>query len=336
MGLENLEAVDEKEYGKLIAKVLISGDDHLSDKKHGFHNDYPEESFYYFKMLGDFCIENEITHWISLGDFTFGQFKDLSYKFRVEEECKRQYDFLNGNRWVIKGNHDKSSTGMTEYEYFLKKGYFKGSELLQIGGLNINMVDHDCYKTTDILVEDNKQNIILTHGYFTFKGEKLDFSDSVLLDNMTKWYGCPLIVCGHIHTPMPVLKGFINDGNGQACTTQVHYLPCLSRPAYITSGNPEYGYVSIIRVYELGIKYDIVPIKLWDEDKSFNLELIKKKIEDKESKESRVDLKDIVKTLNKHSFNAGLNPEDKIMSNNSIPDNVKSAACEYLKQAYNK
>lgn len=99
----SLENVDK---GKLIAKVLISGDDHLKSKHHGQHVDYAKESFYYFKMLGDYCLENEITHWIGLGDLTYGRFNSLEYRDMVEEELNRQNKILNGNRWIIKGNHE--------------------------------------------------------------------------------------------------------------------------------------------------------------------------------------------------------------------------------------
>lgn len=326
----SLENVDK---GKLIAKVLISGDDHLKSKHHGQHVDYAKESFYYFKMLGDYCLENEITHWIGLGDLTYGRFNSLEYRDMVEEELNRQNKILNGNRWIIKGNHDESSSGMTEYEYFLKKGYFRGSELLQIGGLNINMVDYNKYNSTEVLVEDNKQNILLTHGYFTFKGGKLDFGESVLLDNMTQWFGCKLIICGHIHTKT-MLHGFINDGKGNACETQVCYLPCLSRPSYLMSGNPEVGQVVVIEVYENSIDAKIEDIKLLPLNESFNLDHI---LDEQNRKEimTQVDLKDIVGKLDDYNFNGTLNPEDVIMSMSEVPEVVRKKACEYIKQSYN-
>lgn len=317
--------------GKLLAKILISGDDHLSSKNHGQHVDYAKESFYYFKMLGDYCKDNQITHWIGLGDLTYGRFTSLEYRDMVEEEFKRQNEILNGNRWILKGNHDSASYGMTEYEYFLKKGYFKGSQLLQIGSLNINMVDYGKYNTTPVLVEDNKQNILLTHGYFAFKGGKYDFGEPVLLDNMTQWFGIPFMICGHIHS-RTLLKGFINK-DGQATTTQVHYLPCLSRPSYLMSGNPEKGQVVIITVYENRMLYDEIHLDLLPLEESFNLERIKEMQLKKEALEhNHVNLSDIVNKLATYDYSYA-NPEDIIMSQTQFSLEVRQKACELLKQA---
>lgn len=324
----------EDNRGKLIANILISGDDHLKSKNHGQHVDYAKESFHYFKMLGDYCASNDITHWIGLGDLSYGRFTSLEYRDMVEEELRRQNDILKGNRWIIKGNHDEASYGMTEYEYFLKKEYFKGSELLQIGPLNLNMVDYGKYKETPILVEATRQNMILTHGYFAFKGGKYDFGEPVLLDDMHEWYGCPFIICGHIHQ-RNVLTGFINDGNGHACKTTIHYLPCLSRPAYMMSGNPEQGQVVVLNVYENYINYNEVQIDLLPLEESFNIEGIMEEQQKKSAVNSvKVDLKDIVAQLAQYDYSYA-NPEDVIMAQQNIPDVVKQKACEYLKAAHN-
>lgn len=323
--------------GKLLAKILLSGDDHLKSKNHGQHIDYASESFHYFKSLGDFCEENNVTHWIGLGDLTYGRFNSLEYRDQVEEEFQRQNRILNGNRWIIKGNHDSASYGMTEYEYFLKKGYFKGSQILQIGNLNLSMVDFGKYNETDVLIEDdpNKKNIILTHGYFAFKGGKYNFGEPVILNDMHNWSGAELIICGHIHTKA-VLNGVINDATGTGHATTVIYLPCLSRPAYMQAGNPEVGEVMLINVYEHLIECNIVELKLLPLEESFNLEKIKEEQAKKEAAiGKRVNIKDIVEELS--AFKDGnlfsQNPEDEIMANKEIPLAVKNKACEYLKLA---
>lgn len=321
--------------GKLLAKILISGDDHLKSKNHGQHINYAEESFNYFKGLGDLCEERGITHWIGLGDLTYGRFNSLEYRDQVEEEFRRQNKILNGNRWIIKGNHDSASYGMTEYEYFLKKGYFKGSQILQIGDLNISMVDFGKYKDTPVVIEPNKQNIILTHGYFAFKGGKYTFGDPVILNDMSQWAGASLIVCGHIHTKA-ALEGVITDAEGVGHDTKVIYLPCLARPAYMQSGNPEKGEVMQIDVYEHLIDCNIIELDLLPLEESFNIEKIKEEQAKKEaSAGKRVNIQDIVKELS--SYNDGkysfANPEDVIMAQTGISDAVKAKACDYLKYA---
>jgi len=321
--------------GKQLAKILISGDDHLKSKNHGQHIDYAKESFNYFKGLGDLCIERGITHWIGLGDLTYGRFNSLEYRDLVEEEFRRQNNILKGNRWIIKGNHDSASYGMTEYEYFLKKGYFKGSQILQIGNLNLSMVDFGKYNDTEVKIEPDKENIILTHGYFAFKGGKYNFGEPTILDDMKQWAGASMIVCGHIHTKA-ALEGVIIGEDGEGHKTSVIYLPCLSRPAYIQAGNPEKGEVMEITVYENKVESNIIELDLLPLEQSFNIEKIKEEQAKKEAAAGkRVNIQDIVKELS--SYNDGKfsfsNPEDIIMAQTGVPDLVKKKACDYLKYA---
>ena len=307
-------------------RVMFTGDDHLSAKNYGGHYNYPEESLHYFKVLTGFAKEFGVTHWIGLGDFTYGRFgADLDYRKRVEDELAEQSKVVNGNRWIIKGNHDKASSGMTEYEFYAGR-MFKTSEDLDLGNLIIHMKDYG--DTSGVDVSDGKVHVIATHGLFTFKNSNLpNFGTAVELDDKADWFGIPYIICGHIHEEH-ILQGYVGNGTG-AYPTIVHYLPCLSRPAYHGEDTPTKGAVSFIDVYEDGSlqynrhEFDLLPI-----GQCFN---IQKMDSEKEHKEHiSIDLSDITKNLVEKKISAG-NPEDVIMGMEDINIKYRKKAVELLK-----
>lgn len=318
----------------LIANVMISGDDHLSSSARGYHVDYSKESLYYFKLLGDLAEKEGVTHWIKAGDLTYGRFGNLEYRDAVEQEFARHNKIVNNNLWIVKGNHDSASYGMTEYEYFLKKGYFKKSEILHIGNVNINMVDFGKQKETVVRLDEESTNVIVTHGYYSFEGKTLNVGKPFMLDNFEKWYGAEYIVCGHIHQRHVITGSIRRDGLPDLETT-VHYLPCLSRPDYIKKGNPTQGSVVFLKIYDdkpteyIEHMIDLLPL-----EQSFDLEAIKQDIEQLEIKtEASIKLDDVVAELENHPSVIG-NPEDIIMGMNKIPVEYRNKAIELLKMAY--
>lgn len=318
--------------GNLLYRLMISGDDHLSSKNYGGHRDYAQESLDYFIYLRKLAEQYKATHWIGLGDFSYGRFTTLEYRREVEAELDIQNKLLNGRRYVIKGNHDKASYGMTEYEYYLSRGRFKGSERLELGNLVIDMRDYGDLSGVD--VSDGKKHILLTHGFFTFDNTSLpDYGVSTKLDNKHDWYGLDWILCGHIHEEH-VLEGFISNGNGRTAQSRVHYLPCLSRPSYHREQTPVKGAVDFIDVYDDGNYYiNRLEIDLLPLEKSFDIEAINKEAEHKEA--IRIDLSDVVKSLNNHEIAVG-NPEDIIMSREDIPLKYRQKAVELLKTGVDK
>ena len=313
-----------------LARVLFYGDDHLSSKQYGGHVDYPNESLYYYKYIGNLAEQLEATHIIGLGDFTYGRFNTLEYRNEVENELKRQYNLVNGNIWKLKGNHDKASYGMTEYEYYLGKGMFKGTNdgaaKLEIGNVVIDLRDYGHEEPVDLT--NNKKHILAVHGYYVFKNSNLQTFNGVAkyLDELSGFYGVDFILAGHIHEEHR-LQGYISDGNGNTYPTVVHYLPCLSRPAYHGDKTPTRGCVDYIDIFNDGTydfntyEFDLLPI-----EKSFDIESIAKKKE-KKSVELAIDLSDIVKNLTDHKIDVA-NPEDVIMAQENIPLKYREKAKE--------
>lgn len=316
----------------ILAKIVISGDPHLSSKNYGAHQNYPNESLYYYNLVGDIIEERQATHSVELGDFSYGRFHTLDYRLKVEEQLNRHLKLVNGNRWEIKGNHDQASYGTTEFEYYLSRGMFRGSEYIKIGNVNINMVDFGKYNETDVVLGgDDEINVILTHGYFTFENSKMPaYGDPIILDNFEKWYGADYIICGHIHQEH-MLEGAIKNSNGDSHECVVHYLPCLTRPSFLEDGNPTIGTVVMLTIYDDNtMLYETIDVPLLPLEQSFNLALREKKKAHKEH--VHVDVSDVVNQLASHKRVVG-NPEDIIMAKEDIPEKYRLKAVKLLMNA---
>ena len=312
---------------QVIARVMVDGDIHLSSKNYGGHIDYPQETLYYAKLLIDIFKNYAATHRINSGDFSYGRFSTLEYRLEVEKLLREMLEISHGRYWIVKGNHDKANYGMTEYEYYLNSNLFKGSESLSIGKLHIHMRDYNDF--TPIDTSEDGTHVLITHGYFLFENSNLpDYGVATKLDNMKEWYGLDYILCGHIHEEH-IISGYISNGEGRSHPCTVHYLPCLSRPAYHGEDTPTVGSIDFIDVYDDGqVQFNRLPINLLPIEQSFDIERIKKEKESKEVR--RVDLSDVVNGLNNHEITVG-NPEDVIMAKANIPLKYREKAVELLK-----
>lgn len=318
----------------IIARIGVYGDIHLNSKNYGAHRDYPAESLEYFTEITRVTREKQLTHLIGLGDFSFGRFHTLEYRLAVERNLEEQFKLTQGNRFEIKGNHDAAGYGFTERDYYVEKGLLRPSTNLQIGNLNLNMVDYGKTDTcTPIIIDDDAHvNMILAHDFFKFRDTPMaNFGQAIELDNYTNWFGVDYIVLGHVHKIMK-FKGYIVK-DSTVHETVVDYLGCMTRPSYRDGYMDEEGHMLIITVFDDGnIDIDTEIIKLWSLEDSFNLEVKQKQAEKKEEKEARVDISDIVKQLDAHDRNVG-NPEDIIAGMEGIDEKYKNKAIDLLKSA---
>lgn len=316
----------------LLARFMISGDDHFSAINRGQHRDYPKEVLYYQEMLLDIAKKYGVTHWVKAGDLTYGKFTDLNYRDLVDDMLTRQQEQVKGNFWIIKGNHDESSGGMTEYEYYLKKEKFKGKENITLGNLSLSMLDYSKirsgFEKQDVNIVDGQTNIIITHGYLSFSGANLNLGNPILIDDMEKWYGANYIICGHIHQRY-LLKGSIAKEN-RSIETVIHYLPCLARPAYFKDGNAEEGSIVLLDVFDDKCEYHELPIKLLPLNESFDIEAIM--AEELHNENTHIEVSDIVANLISHERVVG-NPEDIILAKTEIPLEYREKAIELLQGA---
>jgi len=313
----------------LLAKYFVTGDDHYSSNNRGNHKDYSYETLYYARKKLDIAKERGITHWISTGDFTYGRFNRLEYRIEVEKILQEQRNLTNGNHYMIKGNHDISNKGMTEYEYYLDKGMFKSGTNITVGNCNINMVDHGKHETTDVIIEEGKTNLLFTHGCFTFNTSNYFKNfNPIILDNFEKWFGIDMIISGHIHT-RTIVDGVMYKGN-RGKKLLIDYLPCLSRPEYKNGDNEEIGYVAIVEVYDDTVKYEVIEFPLLPLEESFALEKMKKDMEHKET--IRINMGNVVSSVNSFDRNIG-NPEDIINGKMDVSKEIRDKAIELYRNA---
>lgn len=318
----------------LLARIGIGGDSHLNSKSYGAHRDYPKESLEYFCEITKTIEELGLTHFIGAGDFTFSRFHSLEFREAVEAQLNKQMELLNGNRYEVFGNHDEAGYGMTERDYYIKKGLIKPSTNFTVGNLHVSMIDYGKLNESEMNIgtEVNAVNIAVAHDFYKFKTTKTaDFGKAIILDDLEKLYGLDYLVCGHVHKIMG-FDGTITKDNIPH-NLHVEYPGCPTRPAYREGYMDNVGHIVVFSLYDDGkVTFEIKEFELWPIDKSFNLELKKEEAEKKLEKENRVDISDIVKQLDLHDRNVG-NPEDIIESLKDVPDNYKNKALNLLKSA---
>lgn len=320
----------------LIARIGIYGDIHLSSKNYGAHRDYPNESLNYFRNITKIAEEGRFTHLIGCGDFSFGRFGTLEYRLAVEEELQKQCNLTKGNRYELKGNHDIAGYGMTERDYYIKKGLIKDSTNFSIGNLNISMVDYGCANTANMNIKlaSGMVNLAIAHDFYRFSNTNTpQFGQAIILDNMKNWFGLDYLICGHVHKQMTFEGEIENTDKTAKHKLIVDYPGSPSRPSYREGYMDENGQVPIIDIYDDGkIDFNIVEFDLLPLSESFNLEEKAEETKQKEEKEKKVDISDIVQELDAHDRNVG-NPEDIIRSMENIDQRYKDKAIDLLERA---
>ncbi len=320
-----------------LARILIYGDIHLSSKNYGAHNDYASESIDCFRKITQAAIDNQVTHIIGLGDLTYGRFNTLEYREAVENELTKQYGLVQGNRYELKGNHDSASYGMTEYEYYLKKGLIKASCNMTIGNVHITMFDYgqETVGMPNIGNPDDSINVLLAHNLFKFKDTPLpNMGKAIELDDFERWYGIDFLISGHIHTQNKFEGLMVKEIEGQTHGHRVlvQYPGCLCRPSFMEGKMDITGNLILLEIFDNGtMQYNELDVELLPLDESFNLTAKQSEKELKAEKEKRIDISDIINQLDTHDRTIG-NPEDIIESLTGVDDKYKKKAIELLKQ----
>lgn len=319
-----------------IARVLIYGDPHLNSKNYGAHLDYAEESLDCFRKITNMAKEKCATHLIGLGDFSYGRFHTLEYREHVEEELTKQYELCNGQHYSLKGNHDSAGYGMTEYDYYIKRGLLRPSCNMTIGNTHITMVDSGQYNKVEpnIGADGESINVLLAHDFFKFRDTRLpDFGKCIEIESMDKWFGVDYLICGHIHNQLIFNGSMARNINGQLVQhdMMVQYPGALSRPVYREGHIDKVGQLIFLIIRDNGeMEYSILDVELWPIEKSFNLAVKAAETAAKQEKEKRVDISDVIQRLNTHERNIG-NPEDIILALENVDKRYKDKAVELLK-----
>lgn len=324
---------------KPVAKILVYGDIHLSSKNYGAHKDYPNESLGLFKNVTKTAQEVNATHIIGTGDISYGRFNTLEYRMAVEEQLEIQFRLTGGNRYELKGNHDSATYGMTEYEYYVNKGLIKPSTNIQIGNLNLSMVNHNEHRKVGIIPpEEGKTNIVLMHDYFKFENSQMpNYGEPYILDYFEPWFGVDIILGGHIHR-MEAINGYIIK-NGKSHHCACIYLGCPCRPSYSEGNMQDKGYYTLIKVYDAAeasangiepVQVEMIEFELASIEDTFNIGLRESEKERLEKK--RVDVTDIAQRLAGHNNVLG-EPVDKVKALTGVNEEYKEKAIDLLMTA---
>lgn len=317
--------------------IVIYSDPHLSARNYGAHRNYPLESLKCLSSVADVVERYNADYCICTGDFTYGRFNTLEYRLSVEKVLQRINSITNNNHYMIKGNHDSASYGMTEYEYYVNKGVFKSSSNLDIGNCHITMVDYHKHLEVEPNISFNpgSVNFILAHDYYKFSSTRMpDYGKPIVLDQFDRWFGADYLICGHVHK-QHIFKGSIVkeiDGLQRGHEVIVNYTGSLSRPSYIEGGMDLVGTVGLIKIHKDNgeITYSIVDVELLPLEESFNIEQKEVERQEKIEKENRVDISDIIERLSTHERNIG-DPEHIILSLEGVDERYKAKAIELLK-----
>lgn len=314
-------------------KILVVGDNHLSSSNRSNHTDYSQEGIEALEYIVKIIKEHNITHYIGLGDIAYGKF-DLAFRAKIDQLYSDRYNLLNGKVYELRGNHDITMKGISEWEYYNTHrklinnfdgivNVSDGYSYYDIDGLRVHLVDYgaeDC----ELVIRDGCSNIAFTHNYFRFKDSIMpNFGKSIELDTKENWFGVDAIMCGHIHNNITIKGTMTKDGVGKEII--VYYPGNLIRTDYLQD-MPSCGEALIITNGE-SVTFEKVSIPWWSEEKAFQVgDIIKEK--------KKVDISDIVKTLNDRERNIG-NPETVIHNMTGFEDKYKEKAIELLREGLN-
>lgn len=283
----NTEQVEYTE-AKPLAILMAVGDSHLDSSNYGYHLNYAKETLYYEEVFNKFAEMEGVTHYIHTGDLVMHKDFNLEYRTKVDELllARKQLIESRGGKVIhLRGNHDISGKSVTEYDYYAQRGLFVPAIAmpeLDIRNSQGQVVLHAVFRDwgdTAGIIPTGMTNIMFAHGHFAFdqiiEGDDMpNYGQAVKITNKRDWEGLDYLICGHIHTEH-VMRGQIC---GRSCT--VHYLPCMSRPAYIKrfEEGPDAvreGCVDLIKVYEDHVDIERCPIPFLDNNVCFNMERLK-------------------------------------------------------------
>lgn len=267
--------------------VMIFGDVHLYSKNYGSHVNYPQESIDIFRMLTELAKKYSATHMIGLGDFTMGNIESLRYRSLIEDELYKQNEITNSNRYELRGNHDFSSSNMTDYEYYRYwRKLIKYADYIDVGNTRIHLVSYgDESKNLEM---GDKYNIVCAHNYLRFEDTAMaDFygNSYIKLDDKYDWFGIDCLFCGHIHEEHEFSGLMYSDITKSNCKEVAVYYPgCPTRPGYKKNLDNQ-GHAVILHIDEnTEPKIEIVDFDLKPAEEIFTV--------------SETNMRDVVKIMN--------------------------------------
>lgn len=313
-------------------KILIVGDNHLSSNNRSNHTNYAKESLDCLKFITGLIDERGIDYYIDLGDISYGKF-ELAYRAEVESIYTNRYNSLQGNCFGVRGNHDVSNKGISEWEYYTKhRKLINNSDKIVIvsDGYKYFDTDNIRWHLVDFGHEDTKLelkgngcvNFVCAHNFLKFNSSNVaNFGKGIDVDQFENFYGVDGIFCGHIHHNLTLQGSICKDGSSKDAF--IYYPGSIVRTDFVKN-LPEHGEVLIVHNNSSGLSFEKVSVPWIPEEEAFQIgDIIKEK--------KKVDISDIVKTLNDRERNIG-DPEVVIHNMTGFEQKYKDKAIELLRE----
>lgn len=317
-------------------KIGFIGDLHLSDRVTGRHKDYLANCVEVMDKITETIVSQKLTHLFLCGDL-FGTrehtLKTMEARALFFSKFSLWREYLNGNVYSIRGNHDESSK-TTDFDVLAATQIIKvtpstGYAFVDIGGYRVHMIDYG-HDNAEIQLDPEKSNIAVMHSYLQIPG-KIDLTNikgAVNLSSLVNLKGVDLVVGGHYHEPSRYQATTIEDK-----PVNLIYVGCPTRPSASDVWNETFMLVatstedgSNYELHESAIVFNLCPI----EDL---LKPVKDKVEDVEESISRTMMVEaVLNDLQNYHIMGGGAYRERLESMRSVDSEAVDLCLKYIDQ----
>lgn len=317
--------------------VLIFGDLHLSDKHSGRHKNYLATCFDMMSRINDTIDDVQPSHVVFLGDLVGVREKNISSRevlLEIYAFFKSIYEKLNGNLYVVRGNHDYGQ--FPEFQFLAGLGCFKTADYFDFDNfVRLHLVDYGC-ESRELSLLDHEQymNVVLAHNNFIVPGETTWYAshEGLTLSDQKQWRGVSMVISGHIHNPSPnIVSATLDNGD----EIQLFYAGCGTRPTWDSN---LWDYTWAVRIFKdttEDYSWDTVEIKLPPLDEVFNLKDYLDDVEEDDLADNlrKEELGEVLQEIIKYNILTG-DPVAQIRALPNTKSDVVDIAVSYVERAF--
>lgn len=256
-----------------MAKVLVVGDLHLSDKTYGRHRDYWKNCIDVCTRITNMLKEQKITHLVLAGDLIGLKVKLIKERVNLALVISilDQWNALTGgNVYAIAGNHD-SDGFKTDFDFFVMLHKVKRVKYFDVDSLRVHLFDYGKEKEVPELRKgENVSNVAVMHNTFTIEGKTdwMRYVHGFELSGLKNLKGIEVVVAGDYHVPSPsIMDTSIDD-----VPISLIYPGCPTRPTW-TNNMWDFCWGIVFDVDGESVNMDMLKIKLRPFTEIFNLDV---------------------------------------------------------------
>lgn len=319
--------------GEFYLKVLVYGDIHLCTRNRAKHRSYPDESLHYFEFITEQAEALNVDAIVGLGDLSYGNFNNLKFREVVEKLLDRQEKQTQGRRYELRGNHDITGSGYSEYDFYTSRSKLKPATQLVGDNVVIDMLEYGDPATYTaeggvcIDQDKTKRHVVLFHDFLRFRDSKiLGYGDAYIIEELVGLNGVDWLIGGHIHDMLSD-KGMAKGGKDCA----LFYPGSMPRP--VTKGDAMEKAAIVVIDTDVAEDYvSIYEVDLLPLEVSYDLQRVEKAKVDKARKQALIvaagELRDAVRSIAPDG--ARLTAYDIINDNKQVSIEVRDKALQYL------